>query len=157
MKLCAIGKSAGGMLMAGVANMCPELFKAIVAEVPWTDVLTDNLDPDLPLTTTEYEEWGNSNNIEHYNYIKKYSPYDNVKVQNYPSILTTAAYNDTQVPYWSPAKWVAKLRDLKTNNNPVLLETNMFSGHAGASGRFEKYILTSLEYAFMLSQVGINK
>lgn len=155
-KLCAIGKSAGGMLMAGVANMRPHLFKAIVAEVPWTDVLTDNLDPDLPLTTTEYEEWGNSNNIEDYNYIKKYSPYDNVKAQNYPSILTTAAYNDTQVPYWSPAKWVAKLRDLKTNDNPVLLETNMYSGHAGASGRFEKYFLTALEYAFMLNKVGIN-
>ncbi len=120
-------------------------------------MLTDNLDPNLPLTTTEYEEWGNSNDVKYYNYILKYSPYDNVKAQDYPAIFATAAYNDTQVPYWSPAKWVAKLRELKTDSNPVLLETNMSSGHAGASGRFEKYKLTALEYAFMLDQLGMSK
>jgi oligopeptidase B len=153
-KLFANGKSAGGMLMAVVANWRPALFKGIIAEVPWTDVATDSLNPDLPLTTVEYEEWGDPSNKEVFDYLLSYSPYDNVKAQSYPSMLVTAAFNDTQVPYWSPAKWVAKLRAMKTDDHVILLVTNMASGHSGASGRLERYKLTALKYAFMLNLLG---
>ena len=153
-KLFANGKSAGGMLMAVVANWRPDLFRGIVAEVPWTDVLTDSLNPNLPLVTVEYEEWGDPGVKEAYDYLLSYSPYDNVKAQAYPAILVTAAFNDTQVTYWSPAKWVAKLRAMKTDDNVLLLVTNMASGHSGASGRLEKYKLTALKYAFMLNLLG---
>ena len=153
-KLFANGMSAGGMLMAVVANWRPDLFRGIIAEVPWTDVLTDSLDPNLPLVTVEYEEWGDPGSKEVYDYLLSYSPYDNVKAQVYPAMLATAALNDTQVMYWNPAKWVAKLRAMKTDNNVIVLVTNMASGHSGASGRLEKYRLTALKYAFMLNLLG---
>jgi oligopeptidase B len=150
----ADGISAGGMLMAVVANWRPGLFKGIIAEVPWTDVVTDSLNPNLPLTTVEYEEWGDPSSKEVFDYLLSYSPYDNVKRQAYPPMLVTATFNDTQVPYWSPAKWVAKLRAMKTDDNVILLVTNMSSGHSGASGRLERYTLTALKYAFMLNLLG---
>jgi len=153
-KLFANGLSAGGMLMAVVANWRPVLFKGIIAEVPWTDVVTDSLNPNLPLTTVEYEEWGDPSSKEVYDYLLSYSPYDNVKAQAYPTMLVTATFNDTQVMYWSPAKWVAKLRAMKTDNNVILFVTNMASGHSGASGRLEKYKLTALKYAFILNLLG---
>ncbi len=153
-QLFADGISAGGMLMAVVANWRPELFRGIIAEVPWTDVVTDSLDPNLPLVTVEYEEWGNPNRREEYEYLLSYSPYDNVKAQAYPAMLVTAAFNDTQVGYWNPAKWVARLRVTKTDDHPLVLVTNMSSGHSGASGRLERYRLTALKYAFMLRLIG---
>ena len=153
-RLFANGLSAGGMLMAVVANWRPDLFRGILAEVPWTDVVTDSLDPNLPLVTVEYEEWGDPNRKDDYAYLRSYSPYDNVKAQAYPAMLVTGAFNDTQVAYWNPAKWVAKLRRMKTDSNPLLLVTNMASGHSGASGRLEKYKLTALKYAFMLQLLG---
>ena len=153
-KLFANGMSAGGMLMTVVANWRPDLFRGIIAEVPWTDVLTDSLNPDLPLVTVEYEEWGDPGVKEAYDYLLSYSPYDNVKAQAYPAMLATAAFNDSQVMYWNPAKWVAKLRAMKTDDNVILLVTNMASGHSGASGRLEKYRLTALKYAFMLDLLG---
>jgi len=154
-RLFANGLSAGGMLMAVVANWRPDLFRGIVAEVPWTDVVSDSLDPNLPLVTVEYEEWGNPNRREEYEYLRSYSPYDNVKAQGYPALLVTGALNDTQVAYWNPAKWVARLRATKTDGNPLLLVTNMASGHSGASGRTERYRLTALKYAFLLHLLGI--
>ncbi|MGD1147826.1 MAG: S9 family peptidase [Thermoanaerobaculaceae bacterium] len=154
-RLFANGLSAGGMLMAVVANWRPDLFRGIVAEVPWTDVVTDSLDPTLPLVTVEYQEWGDPNRKDDYEYLRSYSPYDNVKAQAYPALLVTGAFNDTQVAYWNPAKWVAKLRLMKTDSNPLLLVTNMTSGHSGASGRMEKYRLTALKYAFMLQLLGM--
>jgi oligopeptidase B len=153
-KLFANGVSAGGMLMGVVANWRPNLFRGIIAEVPWTDVLTDSLDPNLPLVTVEYEEWGDPGSKEVYDYLLSYSPYDNVKAQAYPAVLATAAFNDTQVMYWNPAKWVAKLRAVKTDNNVIVLATNMASGHSGASGRLERFRLTALKYAFMLNLLG---
>jgi oligopeptidase B len=155
--LFANGLSAGGMLMAVVANWRPDLFRGIIAEVPWTDVVTDSLDPGLPLVTVEYEEWGNPNREDEYGYLLSYSPYDNVKAQAYPAMLVTAAFNDTQVGYWNPAKWVAKLRAMKTDRNLLLLVTNMGSGHSGASGRLERYRLTALKYAFMLRLLRKNE
>ncbi len=156
-RLFANGLSAGGMLMAVVANWRPDVFKGIIAEVPWTDVVTDSLDPSLPLVTVEYEEWGNPNRREDYDYLRSYSPYDNVKAQAYPAMLVTGAFNDTQVMVWNPAKWVARLRATRTDGNPLLLVTNMASGHSGASGRTERYKLTALKYAFMLQLVGIDR
>jgi oligopeptidase B len=156
-KLFANGRSAGGLLMGAVTNMRPELFKGILAEVPWVDVVTDMLNADLPLTTLEYDEWGNPNKKNYYEYMLSYSPYDNVQKKNYPSILATGGLNDTQVLYWNPAKWVAKLRELKTDKNIILLKTNMGAGHSGASGRFEANKLTALKYAFMLDLCGIKK
>ena len=156
-RLFANGLSAGGMLMAVVANWRPDLFRGIVAEVPWTDVVTDSLDPGLPLVTVEYEEWGDPRRSADYEYLRSYSPYDNVKAQAYPALLVTGAFNDTQVAYWNPAKWVAKLRATKTDSNPLLLVTNMASGHSGASGRLEKYRLTALKYAFMLELAGVAR
>ena len=156
-RMFANGLSAGGMLMAVVANWRPDLFRGIVPEVPWTDVVTDSLDPTLPLVTVEYEEWGDPNRKDDYAYLCSYSPYDNVRAQAYPALLVTGAFNDTQVAYWNPAKWVAKLRRMKTDPNPLLLVTNMASGHSGASGRLERYKLTALKYAFVLQLVGITQ
>jgi oligopeptidase B len=156
-KLFAKGKSAGGMLMTVVTNWRPDLFRGIIAEVPWTDVATDSLNPDLPLTTVEYEEWGDPSSKETFDYLLSYSPYDNIKAQAYPTMFVTAAFNDAQVPYWSPAKWVAKLRATKTDGNTIVLVTNMASGHSGASGRLEKYRQTAQEYAFMLGLLGRTK
>lgn len=153
-KLFAMGGSAGGLLMGAVANMAPELFKGMVAAVPFVDVLTTMSDPTIPLTTNEYDEWGNPANKEHYDYIKQYSPYDNVEKQDYPNILVTTGLHDSQVQYWEPAKWVARLREHKTDNNKLLLHTNMEAGHGGASGRFRRYKEVALEYAFLLDLAG---
>jgi len=151
--LCAMGGSAGGLLMGAVVNMRPDLFKAIVSQVPFVDVITTMSDKSIPLTTGEYDEWGNPDDETFYQYIMSYSPYDNVTAQTYPNMLVTTGLHDSQVQYWEPAKWVAKLRDLKTGDNLLLLHTNMDAGHGGASGRFEQYRETALEYAFLLKIV----
>lgn len=155
--LFAQGGSAGGLLMGAVVNMRPDLFKGIIAAVPWVDVVTTMLDSSIPLTTAEYDEWGNPNNKEYYEYMISYSPYDNVEAKNYPAMLVTTGLHDSQVQYWEPAKWVAKLRSLKTDNNILLLHTEMEAGHGGVSGRFRRYKETALEYAFMLDLLGIKK
>lgn len=149
--LFAEGGSAGGLLMGAVINYNPELYKGVIAAVPFVDVVTTMLDSSIPLTTGEYEEWGNPNDKEYYEYMKSYSPYDNVKAQDYPNLLVTTGLHDSQVQYWEPAKWVAKLRDLKTDDNLLLLKTNMEAGHGGASGRFEYIKELALEYAFLIS------
>ena len=151
--LCAMGGSAGGLLMGAVVNMRPELFKAVVAQVAFVDVVTTMSDKSIPLTTAEYDEWGNPDDETFYEYILSYSPYDNVTAQNYPNMLVTTGLHDSQVQYWEPAKWVAKLRELKTDNNLLLLHTNMDAGHGGASGRFEQYREIALEYAFLCKMV----
>ncbi len=156
-KLFAMGGSAGGLLMGAVINMRPELFRGVVAAVPFVDVITTMLDESIPLTTGEYDEWGNPNEKDYYDYIKSYSPYDNVKKQAYPAMLVTTGLHDSQVQYWEPAKWVAKLREMKTDNTPLLLHTNMEAGHGGASGRFRKFKETAMEYAFFLDLLGINE
>ena len=155
-KLFANGGSAGGMLMGAITNMRPDLFKGILAEVPWMDVITDMFNSDLPLTTLEYDEWGDPNKKEYYDYMLLWSPYDNVKKANYPAIFATGGLNDTQVPYFSPAKWVAKVRENNTGKNPVLFKCNMGAGHGGETGRFERQKLTAQKYAFMLDQLGIK-
>jgi oligopeptidase B len=155
--LFGMGGSAGGLLMGAVVNMRPDLWKGIVAQVAFVDVLTTMLDDSIPLTTGEYDEWGNPNEEDYYHYIKSYSPYDNVATKDYPNMLVTTGLHDSQVQYWEPAKWVAKLRDVKTDNNLLLLHTNMEAGHGGASGRFEQYREVALEYAFLLKLCGINK
>ena len=148
--LYAMGGSAGGLLMGAVMNYNPELFNGIVAQVPFVDVVTTMLDETIPLTTGEYDEWGNPNEKEYYDYMKSYSPYDNIEAKNYPNILITTGFHDSQVQYWEPAKWTAKLRDLKTDNNILIFKTDMSSGHGGASGRFESLKEIALEYAFLL-------
>lgn len=155
--LYAMGGSAGGLLMGAVMNMRPDLFNGIIAAVPFVDVVTTMLDTTIPLTTGEYDEWGNPNDTEYYDYIKSYSPYDNVDAKDYPALLITTGINDSQVQYWEPAKWVAKLRTRKTDKNPLYLYTNMDTGHSGASGRFEAYRETAMEYAFLLMLEGISK
>lgn len=154
--LYAYGGSAGGMLMGAIINMNPELYRGILAAVPFVDVVTTMLDDSIPLTTGEYDEWGNPNKLEFYNYMKSYSPYDNVESKPYPNMLVTTGLHDSQVQYWEPAKWVAKLRELKTDANILLLHTDMDSGHAGASGRFESLKEVALEYAFLLELEGIH-
>ena len=149
-KLFAYGGSAGGLLIGAVINYDPGLFKGVIADVPFVDVVTTMLDESIPLTTGEYDEWGNPNKKKYYDYMLSYSPYDNVKAQDYPNILVLTGLHDSQVQYWEPAKWVAKLREMKTDNNLLLLHTNMDFGHGGASGRFEQYKETALMYAFML-------
>ena len=149
------GGSAGGMLMGAVANMRPDLFKAVVAQVPFVDVLNTMLDASLPLTTSEYIEWGNPNEKAAYDYMKKYSPYDNIHKANYPAMLVKVSLNDSQVPYWEGSKFVAKLRDYKTDHNPLLLKVNMGAGHGGASGRYDAIHETAFDYSFMLWQMRI--
>jgi oligopeptidase B len=156
-KLFAQGGSAGGLLMGAVLNMRPDLFKGVMAAVPWVDVITTMLDPDIPLTTSEYDEWGDPNKKEYYDYMLSYSPYDNVEAKDYPAMLVTTGLHDSQVQYFEPAKWVAKLRAMKTDNNILLLDTDMESGHGGASGRFRRYKRTALQYAFFLDLIGIKK
>ncbi|MBE9491784.1 MAG: S9 family peptidase [Bacteroidetes bacterium] len=156
-KLFALGGSAGGLLMGAVVNMRPDLFRGVISAVPFVDVVTTMLDEDIPLTTSEYNEWGNPAKKEYYDYILSYSPYDNVTEQDYPALLVTTGLHDSQVQYWEPVKWVAKLRDKKTNNELLLLWTNMDYGHSGASGRFKQYKETALEYAFLLKILGIDK
>jgi oligopeptidase B len=152
--LSGLGGSAGGLLIGAVVNLKPELFKAMIAAVPFVDVVTTMLDESIPLTTGEYDEWGNPNEEESYNYMKSYSPYDNVRAQDYPALLITTGLHDSQVQYWEPAKWCAKLREYKTDSNPLLLYTNMKTGHGGASGRFESLRETAMEYAFLLHILG---
>lgn len=149
-QLYAMGGSAGGLLMGAVVNLAPELFKGVVAQVPFVDVLTTMLDESIPLTTGEYDEWGNPGEERYYDYIKNYSPYDNVSTRAYPHLLITTGLHDSQVQYWEPAKWVAKLRELKTDDNLLLLLTDMDAGHGGKSGRFKQYEDIALEYAFLL-------
>ena len=149
-QLAICGGSAGGLLMGAVTNMRPDLFRAVVAHVPFVDVVNTMLDETLPLTVTEYEEWGNPNEPDAYRYIRSYAPYENVEAKAYPMILATGGLNDPRVPYWEPAKWVAKLRDLKTNEDVILLKTNMGAGHGGPSGRYEKLKEKAFEYAFVI-------
>lgn len=155
-KLFASGGSAGGMLMGAVANLRPDLFKGILADVPFVDVVTTMLDESIPLTTGEFDEWGDPKNPESYQYMLEYSPYDQVKPQNYPNMLVTTGLHDSQVQYWEPAKWVARLREVKTDDNILLLRTNLETGHGGASGRFKVHRETAQEYAFILDLAGIN-
>lgn len=150
-KMFAMGGSAGGLLVGAVANMSPEMWRGIIAQVPFVDVVTTMLDESIPLTTGEYDEWGNPNEKEFYDYMLSYSPYDNVERKDYPAMLVTTGLHDSQVQYWEPAKWVAKLRELKTDDNPLYLKTNMDFGHGGASGRFEGIKELVVEYAFLLS------
>jgi oligopeptidase B len=154
-RLVIQGGSAGGLLVGAVTNMRPDLFKAVVAQVPFVDVLNTMLDASIPLTAVEYIEWGNPNEKAAYEYMKKYSPYDNIHKANYPAMLVRVSLNDSQVPYWEGAKLVSKLRDYKTDHNPLLLKTNMGAGHGGASGRYDAYRETAFDYAFMLWQMGL--
>ncbi|MGI8732689.1 MAG: S9 family peptidase [Pyrinomonadaceae bacterium] len=151
------GGSAGGLLMGAVTNMRPDLFRAVVSQVPFVDVLNTMLDASLPLTTSEYIEWGNPNEKAAYEYMKKYSPYDNIAKANYPATLVKVSLNDSQVPYWEGAKLVAKLRTMKTDDNPLLLKTNMGAGHGGSSGRYDYLREVAFDYAFMLWQMGITE
>jgi oligopeptidase B len=151
------GGSAGGLLIGAVTNMRPDLFKTVIADVPFVDVLNTMLDPSIPLTVIEYEEWGNPNKKEYYDYIRSYSPYDNVEAKEYPNVLITAGLNDTRVSYWEPAKWTAKLRALRTDKNILLLKTNMGAGHMGASGRYDYLKDIAFEYAFILDLFGIEE
>lgn len=148
--LYAMGGSAGGLLMGAIINYEPKLFNAIVAQVPFVDVVTTMLDETIPLTTGEFDEWGNPKDKEYYDYIKSYSPYDNIEAKDYPHILITTGLHDSQVQYWEPAKWTARLRELKTDDNLLVFKTDMTSGHGGASGRFESLKEDSLEYAFLM-------
>jgi len=152
----AMGGSAGGLLVGAVYNMRPDLFKGVIAAVPFVDVVTTMLDESIPLTTGEYDEWGNPNVKEYYEYMLSYSPYDNVEAKDYPAMLVTTGLHDSQVQYWEPAKWVAKLRDMKTDDNLLLLWTNMEYGHGGASGRFQRYKEVALEYAFLIDLAGVD-
>jgi oligopeptidase B len=154
-RLAIMGGSAGGLLMGAVTNMRPDLFGAIIAKVPFVDVLSTMMDATLPLTVGEYEEWGNPADERAYRYMRSYSPYDNVESQIFPNMLVTAGLNDPRVSYWEPAKWVAKLRTLKKDNHLLLLKTNMGAGHFGASGRYERYKETAFDYAFLFQALGV--
>jgi oligopeptidase B len=156
-KIAIEGGSAGGLLMGAVTNLRPDLFKIVVAHVPFVDVMNTMLDASLPLTVPEYEEWGNPNEKPAYNYMLKYSPYDNLKKGAYPAMLVKTSFNDSQVMYWEPAKYVAKLRSLKTDNNVLILKTNMAAGHGGSSGRYDYLKEIAFDYAFMLAQLGVEK
>jgi oligopeptidase B len=153
----AYGGSAGGLLMGAVINLAPELYNGVISAVPFVDVITTMLDESIPLTTGEYDEWGNPNDKKYFDYMLSYSPYDNVKKLNYPNLLVTSGLHDSQVQYWEPAKWVAKLRDLKSNNNLLFLDTNMDAGHGGASGRFEALKEVAKEYSFLFDLEKIYK
>ena len=156
-KLCAQGASAGGLLMGAVVNLQPDLFRAVIAGVPFVDVITTMLDSSIPLTTSEWDEWGDPNRPDCYEYMLSYSPYDNVRAKNYPALLVTTGLHDSQVQYFEPAKWVAKLRATKTDRQPLLLKTNMEAGHGGASGRFRRLAEIAFQYAFLLDQLGIRE
>jgi oligopeptidase B len=156
-KLFAMGGSAGGLLMGAITNMAPHMWKGIISAVPFVDVITTMLDETIPLTTFEFDEWGNPKNQEYYNYMKSYSPYDNIEAINYPNILVTTGYWDSQVQYWEPAKYMAKMRDMKTDNNLLLMWCNMDAGHGGKSGRYEYLKEVAMEYAFMLDLAGIKE
>ncbi len=155
--LYAYGGSAGGLLMGAIVNMAPDLYNGVIAAVPFVDVITTMLDDSIPLTTGEFDEWGDPNKKEYYDYMKSYSPYDNVVAQDYPNMLVTTGLHDSQVQYWEPAKWVAKLRAFKTDKNELFLYTNMDAGHGGASGRFEALKETAKEYSFIIDLEGKNE
>jgi len=155
-RLAIMGGSAGGLLMGAVTNMRPDLFAVVVAKVPFVDALNTMLDASLPLTVGEYEEWGNPNEKQYYDYIKSYAPYEDVAAKEYPTMLVTAGLNDPRVSYWEPAKWTAKLRAMKKDNHPLLLKTNMGSGHFGSSGRYEYIKETAFDYAFILNALGLD-
>jgi oligopeptidase B len=150
------GGSAGGMLMGAVANRAGELFAGIVAEVPFVDVLNTMLDESLPLTVGEFEEWGNPRKKEEYEYIRSYSPYDNLAAKAYPTMLVKTSFDDSQVMYWEPAKYVAKLRSVKTDANPLVFKINMAGGHGGSSGRYDRLRELAFDYAFVLTQLGLG-
>jgi oligopeptidase B len=156
-KIYAQGGSAGGLLMGAVVNMAPYLWKGVIAQVPFVDVVTTMLDESIPLTVGEYEEWGNPNEEEYYYYMLNYSPYDNVKAMDYPAIFVTTGYHDSQVQYWEPMKWVAKMRELRTNDKPLIFDCNLDAGHGGGSGRTQERKETAKEYAFILHLEGITK
>lgn len=156
-KIYAQGGSAGGLLMGAVANMAPYLWKGVIAQVPFVDVVTTMLDETIPLTVGEYEEWGNPNEEDFYYYMLNYSPYDNVHNMDYPAILVTTGYHDSQVQYWEPMKWIAKLREYRTNENPLIFDCNMDAGHGGGSGRTQERLETAKEYSFILNLEGITK
>jgi oligopeptidase B len=156
-RLVIEGRSAGGLLMGAVTNLRPDLFKAVHAGVPFVDVMNTMLDASLPLTVGEYLEWGNPSEKAAFDHMRSYSPYDNLSRKAYPAILVTTALNDSQVMYWEPAKYVARLRSLKTDSNPLLLKCDMGGGHGGASGRYDRLKETAFEYAWLMSQVGINR
>jgi len=156
-RVSAMGGSAGGLLMGAVANLAPADYRAIVAQVPFVDVMTTMLDESIPLTTNEFDEWGNPKNKENYDYMLSYSPYDNVSRQAYPAMLVTTGLWDSQVQYWEPAKWVARLRARNTGKEPLLFRTTMEAGHGGKSGRFQRYHEIAEEYAFILDQSGITQ
>lgn len=156
-QLVISGGSAGGLLIGAVVNLRPELFVGAIVDVPFVDVVTTILDPDLPLSVMEWDEWGNPNEKEFYDYMKSYSPYDNVKPQAYPHLLITAGLNDPRVSYWEPAKWTAKLRQLKTDTHRLLLKTNLDAGHGGASGRYEALKEAAFDYAFVLECLQIDR
>jgi oligopeptidase B len=151
------GGSAGGLLMGAVTNVRPDLFRMVITHVPFVDVLNTMLDASLPLTVGEYEEWGNPQIADDYFYMKGYCPYTNLERKVYPTMLVKTSLNDSQVMYWEPAKYVAKLRTLKTDNYPLLLKTNMGAGHGGASGRYDYLREIALDYAFLLTQLGIRE
>jgi len=154
-RLVIQGGSAGGLLMGVVVNMRPDLFKAVVAQVPFVDLINTMMDASLPLTTSEYIEWGNPNRREEFEYMIKYSPYDNVAPQKYPAMLVQVSLNDSQVPYWEGTKFAAKVRAMKTDTNPLLVKANMGAGHGGSSGRYDALRETAFTYAFMLWQMGL--
>ncbi len=154
-RLAIVGGSAGGLLMGAVTNMRPDLFKVVVSHVPFVDVINTMSDATLPLTVGEFEEWGNPAKKDEYDYIKQYCPYTNLAAKEYPTMLVKTSFNDSQVMYWEPAKYVAKLRTLKTDRNPLLFVINMAAGHGGSSGRYDRLRELALDYAFVLSQLGI--
>jgi oligopeptidase B len=154
-RLVANGGSAGGLLMGAVVNMRPDLFRAVVADVPFVDVINTMSDASIPLTAQEWQQWGNPNVAEQYDYMIQYSPYDNVQAKAYPWMLITSSFNDSQVPYWEPSKWTAKLRALKTDSNPLYFKINLAGGHGGSSGRYDRLRETAFRYAFMLDAVGL--
>ncbi|HRO26747.1 MAG TPA: prolyl oligopeptidase family serine peptidase, partial [Luteimonas sp.] len=155
-RVAAYGGSAGGLLMGAIANMAPEKYDVILSQVPFVDVVTTMLDASIPLTTNEYDEWGNPEDKTYYDYIVQYSPYDNLKAQAYPAMFVGTGLWDSQVQYWEPAKYVARLRDVDTGSAPVVFRTNMEAGHGGKSGRFRRFREQSEMYAFMLDQLGVK-
>jgi oligopeptidase B len=156
-KLVIEGGSAGGLLMGAVTNMRPDLFHAVIAKVPFVDVINTMLDESLPLTVTEFEEWGNPKEKPAFDYMISYSPYDNIQQKTYPNILVKTSFNDSQVMYWEPAKYVAKMRATRNDNKTLILKTNMGAGHGGASGRYDRLHEAAFDYAYILNQVGIRE
>jgi oligopeptidase B len=154
-RLVIEGGSAGGLLMGAVTNMRPDLFTAVVSQVPFVDVINTMSDTSLPLTVGEFEEWGNPANKAEYDYIKSYDPYGNLTRQSYPALLVKTSFNDSQVMYWEPAKYVARLRTLKTDKNPLVFKVNMAAGHGGSSGRYDRLKEVAFDYSFMLWQMGL--